>query len=249
MIWDDPWTYVAIRDRETTLFPPITYEEHHLEIATTVDQSWCDFVKTNWTPDIVNSRLQWGGTAYVLQAPAKDATCIVRRHPAASSVWILETLHAQKGRGSQFMRTVISWLWRVQGARGVMFVWELQGIALLKAGSRGWLSASVEYQWGWSMSLDGCNWCGSTSVGRTPLPTAHESAIVSDSGKGDGIGYVYKWSGDNPNWKAVATAGGWRGLWTRSTKCPGPEWRWTGEVVIVAALGRVADTMWVTAEV
>jgi len=87
------------------------------------------------------------------------------------------------------------------------------------------------------------------------LPTLFQdgsgSAIISDSGLGDGWGYVSVFRGE-PDWSVIAKRGGWKALWMRAPRAP-KEWSWTGEFVVVGVLNqRSSDSVpieWITAEI
>lgn len=258
MIWDDPWIAVVTAERETTLLPPCTVppDGSSLEFQRTVDAVWCAFVGTQWDATTANARLQNAWVPHLRDAQGVlRGTCVLRPHPTAEEhgVWILETLYAHRGWGTPLMRMVVAWLWRSHGARGLMFTWELSLPTLARAFLRGWLTAAVEVQWGWTYVAEGCSWCHSgaaetRSLG-PPLPLRCNTVTVNDSGQRDGCGYVCSVDNGAINWSTVAKRGGWKRLWMRAATSPGPEWRWTGEIVIVAALGRVGPTAWTSAEI
>ena len=106
---------------------------------------------------------------------------------------------------------------------------------------------------------EGCGWCPSkqtnTSPPRFTLPTVFREgeslAVVSDSGLGDGWGYVSAVRG-TPDWSAIAAQGGWQRLWMRSAVAPSGAWSWTGEFVVVGLLNWNEPTQnvsWTTAEI
>jgi hypothetical protein len=255
MIWDDPWIAVATRERDTTLLPPL--EKLPVGAAfsvggpATVGEDWVDLVGTRWSVSAVRERLA-GAVVPMLRDASGSlmGTCVLRLHTGSKDTWILETLRAHRGWGTPLMRAAVVWVWREAKGRGLMFTWELSGPALMGAWLRGWLAAAVEIQRGWGWTAEGCGWCPDRDwrpVGPHQLLRV-SGAVVSDSGQGDGWGHVCTWSG-SPDWAVVAKAGGWRRLWIRARTCPGAGWRWTGEIVVVAALGRVGPTSWVSAEI
>ena len=76
-------------------------------------------------------------------------------------------------------------------------------------------------------------------------------AVVSDSGLGDGWGYVSAVRG-TPEWSTIAARGGWKRLWMRSAVAPPGAWSWTGEFVVVGLLNWNEPTQnlsWTTAEI
>jgi hypothetical protein len=271
MIWDDPWIAVATQERETTLLPPLATLPVGSTFSVTepagVGEDWIALVGTRWPLAAVRERLgrspatrkELGRSWAPMLRDASGTlmgTCVLRPHPASEGVWLLETLRANRGWGTPLMRATVAWAFRQGGAHGLMMTWELSLAGYFAAAARGWLAAAVETQWGWSWvpprrgkGGEGCRWCPREHVGSVG-PGALQvinGATVSDSGLGDGWGHVLAWTGE-PDWAAVAAAGGWKRLWMRAQRPP-PGWRWTGEIVVVAALGRVGPTSWVSAEI
>jgi hypothetical protein len=259
MIWDDPWITVATQERATTLLPPLASLPAGATFGVggpaTVQEDWVDLVGTRWSLEAVRARLSGAMIPMLYDASGVlMGTCVLRWQvegaQGAQGILILETLRAHRGWGTPLMRAAVAWVFRSAGGRGLMFTWELSGPALAWAWMRGWLAAAVEIQRGWAWTAEGCGWCPDRDwrpVGSHQLLNLG-GAVVSDSGQGDGWGHVCTWSG-SPDWAAVAKAGGWRRLWIRATKCPGDGWRWTGEIVVVAALGQVGPTTWISAEI
>jgi hypothetical protein len=158
----------------------------------------------------------------------------------------------------------MTWIWRFTGGPFVLaYTWELTAAQLCFAWWRGWLASAAAIQYGWvfrSSQEDGsCTFCPEQDVWkpvglRPVLPIEVDGAIVSDSGLGDGWGYVSAFSG-TPDWITVAKKGGWRALWMRSLTAP-TGWRWTGEFVVVGLLNHWTSTeyddsslRWLTAEI
>lgn len=263
MIWDDPWTILAMQKGGTTIPPPLTPLAPNQRFAcvqvTDIDLPiWIDLVGTRWTPDDLMQRLQGAWIPCLFEDGDLVATCVLR---PTNGLWILETLRARKGFGTPLLRAVIPWLFnRNSGPFVLGYTWELSLPGLVGAWAKGWLGSATAVQYGWAWTESGeCGFCPS---GWTPLqprlvlPTffrdANGTAIVSDSGLGDGWGYVSMWRGA-PVWGTIAKKGGWRALWVRSKAAPAKNWSWTGEIVVVGLLNFSGSVMpcldWVTAEV
>ena len=265
MIWDDPWVLCAMHGGTTIPPPPTPLAAGQRFIcvqAADLDlQVWIDLVGTRWTVEELRLRLQGAWIPCLFLEEALVATCVLR---PKDGMWILETLRARKGFGTPLLRAVIPWLFHKHGGPYVLgYTWELSFPGLVGAWAKGWLSSATELQYGWAFSAsaksNNCNFCPSRwePIGpRLALPTyfkdASGSAIVSDSGLGDGWGYVATWNG-SPDWSAIAMRGGWRALWVRSRAAPTKNWSWTGEFVVVGLLNfsgfKKPRLDWVTAEV
>lgn len=261
MIWDNPWVILAKQKGGTTIPPPSTpLAEGQRFVCVQVSDldlaGWIDLVGTRWTQEELALRLDGTWIPCLFQGSDLVATCVLR---PKEGYWILETLRAKKGFGTPLLRAVIPWLWTKHGGPFVLgYTWELSLPGLLGAWWRSWLGHATVLQYGWAYTdVSGCGFCpsGWEPLGpRLALPTLFRDpqgiAIVSDSGLGDGWGYVTMVRGD-PDWSAIAKKGGWRSLWMRaSTKPKG--WSWTGECVVVGFLN-VSNvqppTEWVTAEI
>jgi hypothetical protein len=165
---------------------------------------------------------------------------------------------AQHGYGTLLMRSLMTWIWRHVGGPFVLaYTWELTAVQLVAAWWRGWLASAAAIQYGWVWRTEGsCIFCPEQEVWkpvgpRPVLPLTVDGATISDSGLGDGWGYVSSYVG-TPDWSAVAKKGGWRALWLRASDSPGPLWRWTGEFVVVGLLNQFgpSDSLnWLTAEI
>lgn len=258
MLWDDPWIAAATTP-EGTLLPPapaiwqdgITFtcmratDLHDLS-------AWAIFVGTEWTPSELVMRLTDAWVAVARRGDAIVGTCVLRQRQGG--LWLLETLKANKGFGALTMRAALRWIWdRSEAPPALGFTWELSVAQLIAVWWRGWLRAAVTIEWGWAWAGEGCSFCPSIPVAFSPqwvTPVVAGNAVVSDSGKRDGWGYVAAWGAD-VDWVTVAKTGGWKRLWTRSTTSPGPGWRWTGEVVVVGVLNRRGRHVerWITAEI
>ena len=277
MIWGHPWIAAATdranpaTDQFCTLLPPppptlppsLTFrclQPHELDV-----ERWADLVGTRWTPDEVNVRLEGAWIPCLYDDGTLVATCVLR--PQAKPLWVLETLKAveKKGYGTHLMYCIMTWLWMQSGSNSngnpyhLAFTWELTATELFSVWARGWLASSVAIDYGWVFGVNGdCSFCPSTEwhplKPRLTLPCLFQdtsgSAIVSDSGLGDGWGYISQFKG-TPNWSAIATRGGWRFLWTHGQWQPGPTWSWTGEFVVVGVLNSPSSQVptWTSAEI
>jgi len=240
------------------------------ELTDTDLSEWRDLVGTRWPIAGLRHRLEGAWIARLLAEGQIVSTCVLRR-AAGSPLWVLETLVARPtghGYATALVRSAMTWIWITnvesggQGPFVLAYTWELTVAQLAWAAWRGWLksAAAIEYGWIWKPP-GGCEFCGNRGpwpVGTAELLTlGSETArvVVSDSGLGDGLGYVLAASGDVVDWAAVARAGGWRALWWRGRQPPSPTtgWAWTGEIVVVGLLnydGRSGiPTRWITTEV
>ena len=222
---------------------------------------WIDLVGTRWTESELRLRLADAWIPCLYDNGDLVATCVLR---VREHTWILETLRARKGFGfgTALMRATIPWISDVDPAFTLAYIWELSLPGLVTAWWRGWLTsaASIQYGYAWTASTDpnNCDFCpaGWKLVDlstRLALPTLFQDgsglAIVSDSGLGDGWGYVSIYSGE-PSWSAIAKRGGWRVLWIRS-RIPPKDWSWTGEFIVVGFLNARGSPRhdWITAEI
>jgi hypothetical protein len=277
MIWDDPWIAVATdqggepRTFCTTLPPPVPDLPlgvifQCVRVSDLIDlhawvnlQMWADLVRTRWTVAELRQRLQNAWIPCLSTADGLVGTCVLR---PVGSKWILETLKAQSGYGTLLMRSVMTWIWRHVGGPFVLaYTWELTAAQLVGAWWRGWLTSAASIQYGWVWRDGACTFCPEqeawSPIGPRPVvPLLVDGAVVSDSGLGDGWGYVSSYTG-TPDWTVVAKKGGWRSLWMRSMVAPAPTWRWTGEFVVVGLLNQwtgssdslTDEVTWLTAEI
>jgi hypothetical protein len=272
MIWDDPWVQLAMLKGGpgrfcTTLPPPRTplaagQVFRCLRVSELDLNDWNELVGTRWTMEELALRLVDAWIPCLFDDGDIVATCVLRPKPA---LWILETLKARKGFGTPLLRAVIPWIYDTTGGPFVLgYTWELSGPGLLSAWWRGWLGSAspsgFQYGWSWTSSASSrdCGFCSSRwePLGpRLALPTLFQdgsgSAIGTDPGLGDGWGHISVARGQ-PTWSTIAKKGGWRSLWMRSASCPGPDWVWTGEFVVVGLLnhnGSDPVVEWVTAEI
>lgn len=284
MIWDDPWIAVGTDHsgparRFCTLLPPprpvlpagLTFD---CLVSTNINpkllSEWRDLVGTAWSLEALVARLAGAWMAVMRDGSgALVGTCVLRRVSQDSDLWLLETLRARHGVGTPLMRSVMTWIWDRVGPFMLGFTWELTAPQLAIAWWRGWLAAAATVQFGWSWRRPskpesnpnpGCLFCPSKDrhypllTLPTLIRTAAGTAVVTDSGLGDGWGYVLVIRGA-PDWSAICERGGWRnGLWMRSTAAPpGNGWRPTGEIVVVGLLNcwdfASVPLEWITAEI
>lgn len=251
MIWDDPWTLVAMTPEGTRLPPPRTplagLRFVCEQVADLDLEIWNELVGSRWTPAELRQRLADAWIPCLFLGADLVATCVLRPKP---DMWILETLRSRKGYGTALMRAAIPWIYDFGGVFTLAYTWELSLPGLAGAWWRGWLGSATTLQYGWHWSAD-CGFCpqGWTPIGeRITLPSLIGSAVVSDSGLGDGWGYVLAYTGE-PDWAAVAKKGGWRSLWMRATTAP-KGWTWTGECIVVGFLNYAGQSVdWITAEI
>lgn len=275
MIWDDLWIAAATDKtsggfgRWCTVLPPpvpVIPDTHEFRCTRWADISataWIDLVGTRWDPAALAERLIDAWIPQLYRDGDLVATCVLRWRDETGA-WILETLKARRGNGTLLMRCLMTWIYRRDGPFILAYTWELTAAQLCTAWWRGWLasSAAVQYGWVWRpLDGSGCNFCPHTEpwtpIGpRLVLPTLFRqsggAAVVSDSGLGDGWGYVAKYVGV-VDWAAICARGGWRALWMRGATAP-KDWRWSGEFVVVGLLNQygavtAAELEWITAEV
>ena len=258
MIWGDPWLINYFHGRRTLLPPippelPSETEFKCISIRRFADlEAWADFVRTSWDVTALrNVRLKGAWIALLYEKSTLRATCVLR--PRGNRLWLLETLVARPrgaGWGSLLLRAAVRWLWdRTDGQFTVGFCWELRGLyGLAAAWWRGWLPAAVamECGWAWRSPERPCGFCPSNSPRHSVSPRfpgpvlLHKEdwkVVVSDSGLGDGWGYVAYTEGP-VDWTAVAAWGDWSALWARGSQAPSGKgaWYWTGEWIVLAAL-------------
>ena len=264
MIWDEPWTQIAMQEGGTTIPPPksLLAEGQEFRCVRCTNplldlQVWADLVGSRWTTEELGMRLEGAWIPCFYDKGELVATCVMR---PSSEYWILETLRARKGYGRPLIRAVIPWLYdKSDGPFTMAYTWELGLPGLLGAWWKGWLGSAtaIQYGWSWTAEEGTCGFCPRAwePLGpRLALPTlfhdASGAAIVSDSGLGDGWGYVTLLRGE-PDWGAIAKKGGWRFIWYRGPTGP-KGFEWTGEFVVVGLLnkrGPVTSLEWCTAEV
>jgi len=211
-------------------------------------EAWIELVGCRWTPAELRVRLKDVWIPCLIKNGDIIATCVLRPKP---DMWILETLRSHKGYGTPLLRAAIPWLYDHAGPFTLAYTWELSLPGLAAAWWRGWLGSATTLQYGWQWSADDCGFCPRAwqPIGdRLTLPSLIGSAVVSDSGLGDGWGYVLVYTGE-PDWAAIAKKGGWRSLWIRASTPP-KDWSWTGECIIVGFLNYAGQSVdWITAEI
>lgn len=274
-VWTHPWV-AAASSEEGTLLPPEApagvrwTAVRATEMPDTELEAWAAFVRTGWGAAALRERLADG--AVVVRVWSEEGglcgTCVVR--PRGGGLWLLETLVARPrgaGWGAATMHAGVRAVWD-HGGSSVGFVWEMPLVGLVRAWWRGWMSAAISVEWGWTwrtpVDAAECGFCPNTKAWlpvRAPpvMPVVVSgkdggwTAVVSDSGLWDGWGYVLAFSG-TPDWERVAAVGGWRDLWYGGSNVPAGTWRWTGEAVVRAVLNLAEKpappaTAWITAEV
>lgn len=232
------------------LRPPLTVGLRFvcMQISGLDIDAWIELVGTRWTPADLRARLKDAWIPCLFLGSDLVATCVLRPKP---DMWILETLRALHGYGTPLLRAVIPWLYDHAGRFTLAYTWELSLPGLAGAWWRGWLGSATTLQYGWHWSADDCGFCPSgwqPIRSRLTLPSLIGSAIVSDSGLGDGWGYVSVYTGE-PDWASIAKKGGWKRLWMRAATAP-KGWSWTGECIVVGFLNYAGQSVdWVTSEI
>jgi hypothetical protein len=253
-----------------TLSPDLRFRcDTVAEMTDTELTEWRELVGTRWEIAALRHRLEGAWIAQLWIPGVPVATCVLRRGPAPA-MWILETLVARPvgcGYATALTRSAMTWIYERVGPFVLAYTWELSIAQYAVAWWRGWLKSAVtalEYGWIWTPPGE-CSFCSKTAttiypVGSSQLRTVENGVaqiIVSDSGLGDGLGYVLNIENDGNavDWAIVARAGNWRALWYHGRRRPvGYGWAWTGEIVVVGLLnydGRSnrIPTRWITTEI
>ena len=262
MLWNDPWIEAAttrgLRPGPfCTLIPPprpVLHADYSFDCvageALNVGE-WQEIVRSGWSDEIIRARLTAALVPCLRREGQLIATCVLR--PQGGPLWVMETFVARwrgSGYGGLLLRCFIDWMWRRFGPVTIGYTWELTTCQLLVAGLRGWLASAVSIQMGWT-------WTAlepTRSVTRPTLPVWMSdkagSAVVTDSGLGDGWGYVSAYRG-SPSWDLIAKKGGWQRLWFRGDSAPSDQWKWSGEFVVVAFMNSNVSrsSEWITAEI
>jgi hypothetical protein len=273
MLWDDPWIAAALSEGGTDLPPlPVTLPPDLVFSCAPASEQLCDewiaVVGTVWSLEQLAERL---ADTWICMVRTRGkgqgqgnlvATCVLR--PRAH-IWFIETLVSrQRGCGSLLIRAMGPWLWKHVGGRFTLgYSWELTSSQLLYAWWRGWLRTATSIEYGWVLRLDNsCKFCPLLKDKQKPtktmpflVQTAAGSAVITDSGLGDGWGYVLKQTG-SPDWQLIHKRFGFHSLWCSSSDPPLTErlsWQWTGEFIVTGFLNkRIGDPDygdWITAEV
>jgi hypothetical protein len=260
MLWTEPWLQLASSSEGTRIPPPrpclpdgVVFRLRPALEGICAD--WLTFVGTALSVEAAMSRV--GSGTLIAELVRQDdrervATCVLR--PLASATWNLETFVARPrgARWGEWLLRAVMWeLWFPHGAT-LVFQWELAGLPqLLGAWWRGWLASAraIEYGWRWRRAAERetCGFCPVTEAWLPPdgkavggiYTTTDGLVSVADSGLCDGWGYVLTRFDDvkELDWSAIAAMGGWRELWYRGPKAPGPDWQWTGEWVVIGCVG------------
>lgn len=258
MIWSDPWIEVATtpsiyRPLCTRLPPPTfampagilfrTYDMNQPENHTVLSK-WNTLIQSSWTIEQLRARLQHAWIVCLEERSTIVATCVLRpRTHEGAPFCILETLtvspsHRRKGYGALLMRCAMRWLWDTYGPFILGYMWELSPAEFAWAWWRGWLRSVAEIRLGWMWKKAAVAVAASADVDAS-LPLRFHAkddrfVVISDSGLGDGWGYIQDCSGDI-DWSAIAKRGGWKGMWS-SVRIQTKEWTWSGEIVVVGLL-------------
>jgi hypothetical protein len=278
MIWNDPWIDVATMPPEegmgvapfcTTLPPPLPTLPSDLQfqccLAANMTDSelseWRTLVGTRWELSALRHRLDGVWIARITVAEKLVSTCVLRK--SKDPTWILETLVAKPtgcGYAAALTRSVMSWIYNKRGPFVLGYTWELSLAQLVWAQWRGWLKSAASVEYGWIWKSASCGFCKANAKANAkayPVGSAQlhniRGVIVSDSGLGDGLGYVLSVETE-VDWAAVARIGGWQALWYHGATAPSAGWTWTGEFVVVGLLnydGRTPNipTRWITTEI
>ena len=264
MIWSDPWIEVAttpsIYRPLCTRIPPPSFALPDSVVCRAYNMNdsanapllskWNTLIQSTWTHTQLQARLQH---AWIMCLHAKDthtilATCVLRpRTHEGVPFCILETLtvaqsQRRKGYGALLMRCTLKWLWETYGPCILGYMWELTPAAFVKAWWRGWLRSVAEIRLGWMWSSP-----HNHVPKENPLPLRFHTkegerfVVITDSGLGDGWGYVQDCSGEI-DWAAIAFRGGWKSLWSHVAPAS-KEWKWSGEIVVVGLLNYCGKTL------
>ena len=262
MIWSDPWIEVATtpsiyRPLCTRLPPPsfimpdtIYFRSYDMEKKEnhSIIPTWNKLIQSSWNPTQLQERLQHAWIACLHNKGDNKilATCVLRpRYHEGVPFCILETLtvspmYRRKGYGALLMRCVMKWLWDTHGPFILGYMWELSPANFLYAWWRGWLRSAAEIRYGWIWASNKQN-RPPTNTSSLPLrfysKEGDRFVVISDSGLGDNWGYVQDCSGVI-DWNAIASRGGWKGLWSsvRIQSNESKEWVWSGEIVVLGLL-------------
>ena len=259
MLWSDPWIEAATAPGGTDLAPPVPelptgFRFTCVQVSGLNINEWRNFIGSSLTDQQIAERIGDDWISCLHEGPRLIATCVLR---ARGSTWLLETLFTRErgsGYGNLLVRSVMTWIWNRVGRFTLVYTWELSALGLAVAWWRGWLRSAVAIERGWILRDGPCGFCSDLSGGRFNIPVFFRdgsgSAIVVDSGLGDGCGYVQAWRG-SPPWELIMKRGSWSSLWCRGSVAPSGPWLWTGEFVVVGALNTSGSIQkeWVSAEI
>ena len=231
MLWNNPWIDLAIAGTHLGPLPPnMGTSRFVMDTRETLDISgWISFVGTQLSPEIVYYRLQRSYIACLYDG-ALVATCVLRK--TNPNTYTIETLLAKpksRGYGALLIHAAVHALYRV-GPCSLVYTWELNLKTLIWAYMRGWLRSMLALEYGWvrpptkkyeSPSLD--------------KPIHAYGLWLSDSGLNDNYVYIEPDPGTDItkiSWNFCTN----KTLWIKSSVCPGPGWRWTGEFIVIGGL-------------
>lgn len=257
MLWSDPWIEAATAPGGTDRPPPVPELPTSLRFTcvhvSDIDiTEWRQFIGSPLSSQHLAERIGDDWIAYLHNSTHLVATCVLRPR---GSIWLLETLFARErgsGYGNLLLRSAMTWIWNRTGRFTLVYTWELSVLTLAAAWWRGWLRSAVATERGWVLRHGPCGFCSDLSGGRFNIPMffrdSSGSAVILDSGLGDGCGYVQVWRGE-PSWTTIMKKGAWSSLWCRDAVAPPGSWLWTGEFVVVGALNGTAPKQWISAEI
>ena len=260
MIWNDPWLADPLGGPPP--IPPELPAEMVFRCLQVGDMSgtlilqWRDLVGTRWSVTALQERLAGAWIAILIMEGDQNpiASCVLRPRGSTSAAWILETFVARpqgSGYGTLLARHAVPWVWS-RGCRSLVYTWELGPMGIGIAWWRGWLHTAISYEWGWVLrreekGADRCSFCPETQAASVYLFTlpvlirderrSDAWAIITDSGLGDGWGYVLMTAG-SVDWPTLFQKGGWHSLWYCGATAPiGAGWKWTGEIIVTGVIG------------
>ena len=232
MIWNNPWVDLAIAGTLLGPLPPdLGTCRFALETRETLDISgWTSFIGTYWSPEIVHYRLQQSYIGCLYDSGKLVATCVLRKGP---NMYTFETLLARpkrRGYGALVIHAAVYALYQHVGPHTLMYTWELTLKTLILAYLRGWLKSMLALEYGWIRPAT------DTYESRALDKPIHVHGLwLSDSGLNDNYVYVEP-DPDTDLAKISWTFCTNKTLWVKSSICPGPRWRWTGEFIVSGGL-------------
>jgi hypothetical protein len=259
MLWSDPWIEAATAPGGTDRPPPVPELPTGLcftcvQVSELNITEWRLFLGSPLSNQHIAERIGGDWVSCLYDGPRIIATCVLRPR---GSTWLLETLFARErghGYGNLLVRSAMTWIWKRVGRFTLVYTWELSILGLAVAWWRGWLRSATSIERGWVLRAGPCGFCSDLSGGRFNIPMffrdSSGSAVVVDSGLGDGCGYVQAWRGE-PSWGPIMRDGSWSSLWCRGSVAPSGSWLWTGEFVVVGVLNAATSIQkgWISAEI